>query len=261
MEAVLAPGNRPAFIRGFKPYIAVLLNFSQNHLDRHKDLEEYLEAKKRIFLNQEPDDFIVLNDKDPQVRGLSSQVKSRVIYFNSDSIRDSDFTNPNYLAVLEVARVLGIDDDSCRKVFEEFEGVEHRLEKVRCLNGVDFINDSKATTAEAARWALENIDRPIVMICGGRDKNIDFSVLAESVQQKVKKMLVIGEARAKIRQAFDGLIGLEECEGLEEAVTKAKQAASEGDCVLLSPMCASFDMFADFEERGQVFKEIVNKLA
>lgn len=267
LESVLdpmSPYRNPAYdqdlqVRGFKPHIAVILNITQNHLDRHKDLEEYFAAKKRVFLNQNVDDFIVLNYEDPQMHQLSSQIKSRIIYFNVTG-NDLRITNPNYLAVLEVGRILGVDEHSCRNVFQGFGGVEHRLEKVRSLNGVDFINDSKATTAEAALWALKSIDRPVVMICGGRDKNIDFSVLTKPVQQKVKKMYVIGEARQKIREVFDEFIKLEECEGLEDAVVKAKQNASKGDCVLLSPMCASFDMFADFEERGRMFKEIVNNL-
>ena len=243
----------------FKPHVAVLLNFSQNHLDRHKDLEEYLEAKKKIFINQDLNDFLVLNNKDKESYNLAKQTKSRVVYFNFPEDAGT-ISNPNYLAVLSVGRILKVDDNICREAFQEFEGVEHRLERVRNLNGVDFINDSKATTAQAALWALENIDQPIVMICGGRDKNIDFSVLAKPIQQKVKHMFVIGEARGKIRHAFDELINLQECEGLEEAVAMAAENASKGDCVLLSPMCASFDMFADFEERGRVFKEIVNNL-
>ena len=243
----------------FKPHIAIILNFSQNHLDRHKDLQEYYAAKKRIFINQGPEDFLVLNGKDSESHQLLTQARSRIVYFNSPDDH-SAISNPNHSAVLSVGRILAIDENDCTEVFRKFEGVEHRLEKVRRLNGIDFINDSKATTAQAALWALENIEQPILMICGGRDKNIDFSILAETIQQKVKQMFVIGEARGKIRQAFTELVNLQECEGLEEAVTKAKQNASKGDCVLLSPMCASFDMFSDFEERGRVFKEIVNNL-
>ncbi|MCK5260224.1 MAG: hypothetical protein KAJ70_04100 [Candidatus Omnitrophica bacterium] len=266
LESVLDPDSSPRthsdeYLRaeGFSPHIAVILNFSQNHLDRHKDLQEYLDAKKRIFLNQGPDDFAVLNYNDPQLKALAVEVKSRVVYFDSPTDNEERI-DPNHSAVEEVGRILGVNKERCREVFKEFKGVEHRLEKVRDLNGIDFVNDSKATTVEAARWALGRIDRPVVMICGGRDKNIDFSVLAEPVRQKVKKIYAIGEARQKIRQAFDAVTGFEECDGLEEAVVKARQSASEGDCVLLSPMCASFDMFNDFEHRGLVFKEIVGRL-
>ncbi|OGX33841.1 MAG: hypothetical protein A3C36_01495 [Omnitrophica WOR_2 bacterium RIFCSPHIGHO2_02_FULL_52_10] len=255
----LAEASDPLHVDGFQPYVAVILNLNDNHLDRHRDREEYFNAKKRIFQNQDSDDHIVLNGDQPQIKELSRQTRSRAAYFSAQS-RDPLIKNPNYAAAFEVGKILNISAQTCREAFVEFKGVEHRLEKVRRLHGVDYINDSKATTAQAALWALENIDQPILMICGGRDKNIDFSVLAEPVQQRVKKMFVIGEARAKIRQAFDDLISLEECEGLEEAVQKATRNASEGDCVLLSPMCASFDMFRDFEERGRVFKDIVNRL-
>ena len=267
LESLLDPSSEfqrlavsdPLHVDGFKPRIAVILNLNDNHLDRHRDMEEYFNAKKRIFLNQDSADHIVLNGDQPQIRELSLQARSRAVYFNARST-DPLVKNPNYAAALEVGKILNIREQICREAFIEFKGVEHRLEKVRRLRGVDYINDSKATTAQAALWALENIEQPILMICGGRDKNIDFSVLVEPVQQRVKKMYVIGEARAKIRQAFDDLVNLEECEGLEEAVRKAARNASEGDCVLLSPMCASFDMFRDFEERGRVFKDIVNKL-
>jgi len=262
LESILgsdSPIRKKFDIQGFHPFIAVILNFSENHLDRHKDLQEYFMAKKRIILNQGPDDYLVLNYQDKETQKLATQSKSHVVCFNVPD-ENKILINPNHLAVLEVGRVLKIDESCCRAVFQEFKGVEHRLEKVRCLNGVDYINDSKATTAQSALWALENIEQPIVMICGGRDKNIDFTVLADKVRQKVKSMFVIGEARAKIRQAFSELVSLEECEGLEEAVVKAKENSSKGDCVLLSPMCASFDMFKDFEERGRIFKEIVQKL-
>lgn len=248
--------NDPDFhIKGFKPHIAVILNFSQNHLDRHKDLREYFDAKKRIFLNQGVDDFAVLNASYPELKELEPDLRSHAIYFDSEQS-----INPNYLAVIEVARILGIKKEYCQVVFQKFKGVEHRLEKVRNLKGIDFVNDSKATTVEAGKWALNSINQPVVMICGGRDKNVDFSVLTESVQKKVKKIYTIGEARQKIRQSFGSITELEECDRLEEAVMKARGTAIEGDCVLLSPMCASFDMFDDFEHRGRAFKNIVNRL-
>ena len=246
-------------VKGFKPHIALILNFNENHLDRHKDLEEYLAAKKKIFLNQDEGDYLVLNEAQPEIRALASQAKSRAVYFKAPA-GDPLITNPNYSAAMAVGKILNVSTKACQDVFKGFKGVEHRLERVRRFNGVEYINDSKATTAQSALWALENIRQPIVMICGGRDKNIEFSVLAGPVRQKVKKMLVIGEARAKIRRAFEGLVDLEECDGLEQAVGKARQSACEGDCVLLSPMCASFDMFKDFEERGRVFKDIVGRL-
>ncbi len=261
LESLLDPHNRSSPLIGFKPHVAVLLNFSQNHLDRHKDLEEYFEAKKKIFLNQEARDFAVLNEEDDHLRGLDSSLKSKVVYFNADqSKRLTGRSNPNQAAVMAVAKVLGIREEICRKVFRDFKGVEHRLEWVREVNGVYFINDSKSTTTEATRWALNSIDRPLIMICGGRDKNMDFSVLSELIKLKVKKMITIGEAKKKIKLTFDEFVDVIECDLLETAVDKAQSFASPGDCILLSPMCASYDMFLNFEERGKIFKQIVNRL-
>ncbi|HBR15354.1 MAG TPA: UDP-N-acetylmuramoyl-L-alanine--D-glutamate ligase [Candidatus Omnitrophica bacterium] len=263
-------------VQGFRPHIAVILNFSQNHLDRHKDLEEYFQAKTRILMNQAPGDFAVLNHQDARLRELSSRVRSGVVYFGQENPRTQGrgrraggaststttaALNPNHLAVLEVARIIGIEEDLCLQVFQGFKGVEHRCEKVRNVKGVEFINDSKSTTTEATRWALKNVEQPVILICGGRDKNVDFSVLSGLVGQKVKKMIVIGEARAKLRKTFAGIVDLEECEGLEQAVGRAQESAVGGDCVLLSPMCASFDMFANFEDRGKRFKDIVAHLS
>lgn len=244
-------------LKGFKPHVAVILNFNQNHLDRHKDLQEYFDAKKRIFLNQDAQDYAVLNSKDPWLAPLGRALRSKVVYFDPDS-KEAD--NPNFVVVLKIAGVLGIDPSLCKDVFRQFKGVEHRMEWVRQLDGVDFINDSKSTTAQAAIWALERLKRPVVMICGGRDKHIDFSVLTPLVKDKVKEMFVIGEAREKLIHTFQGVVEVRSCETLEEAVLSAKDAAASGDAVLLSPMCASFDMFRDYEDRGRVYKEIVNRL-
>jgi len=246
---------------GFKPFIAILLNFSQNHLDRHKDLDEYFKAKTRIFLNQDRNDYALLNRRDQRLSDLMIDMKAQSVYFNEEGSGDRTFSqNPNNLAVLKVAEILDINEEVCKKVIKGFKGVEHRLEWVRTLAGVDYINDSKATTAEASQWALRNIEGPIVMICGGRDKNIDYSVLTGQIQSKVKKMFVIGEAQQKIKKTFDHVVGVEVCEGLDRAVEKARQAAQRGDHVIFSPMCASFDMFLNFEERGQVYKRLVNQL-
>lgn len=254
-----AGGGRLCF-RGFKPYIAVILNFSQNHLDRHKDLQEYFDAKKKIFLNQGAGDYAVLNARQERLSRLASQIKSQARYFNSSGDCDGEKDNPNFSAVRAVADILGIKKELCESVLGSFRGVEHRMEWVRQVDGINFINDSKATTAQAALWALERLDSPVIMICGGRDKNIDFSVTTPLVRKKVRKMLAIGEAREKLKKTFEGVVEIEECATLESAVEKAKKTAHQGDCVLLSPMCASFDMFADYEERGRRFKEIVHRL-
>lgn len=270
MEAVLDPegefrkypGKNGVVFKGFKPKIAMILNFSQNHLDRHKDMDDYMQAKRRIFINQGKEDVALLNDRDPQTPVLEKFVQSRLMRFDAPGdAQRYGVSNPNYLAVLEAAKVLEIDVDICRRVFGEFKGVEHRLEKVRMLEGVHYVNDSKSTTIESGRWALNNFTQPVVLICGGKDKNLDFSVLRSLVKNNVKTMILIGEARGKICKVFDGLVPIQEADSLEDAVARARDIAVAGEYVLLSPMCASFDMFNDYEHRGRCFKEIVMKLS
>lgn len=241
----------------FRPKVALITNFSQNHLDRHPTMEDYFGAKTRIFQKQTGDDFAILNARDEWSRKLSGGLKARTFWFNQDGASE----NPNHLAVLQVARVLGIDEAVARKVFAEFKGVEHRLEKVRILNGVEYVNDSKSTTAESGRWALERMDRPAVVIVGGSEKNIDYAPLRDLVQKKARAVVAFGLIREKFHKAFGGAIPVELVSGgMEEAVTRARALAKPGDCVLLCPMTASYDMFDNFEHRGQVFKQIVTAL-
>ncbi len=250
-------------IASFKPHVAVWTNFGQNHLDRHKDLDEYFQAKKRIFLNQDANDFAVLNARDQMVAALAGELKAKVFLFDYPGhSQEESIKNPNYLATAQVAKILGVPREVYQKVFAEFRGVEHRLERVRTLEGVVYINDSKDTTVESGRWALQNLDVPIVMICGGRDKNLDYTVLRDLAKKKVKAMVVIGEAREKLKKAFTGFVRVEDGgTDLGAAVDLARKLARPGDCVVLSPMCASFDMFKNYEERGRIFKKIVQDLA
>ncbi len=243
----------------FKPQVAVWLNFSQNHLDRHKDLTEYFEAKKKIFTNQGKNDFAVLNFAQAEFHDLAKSLKAKVLFFNGPD-SPKDINNPNYLAAMTAAHALGISENISRQVFVEFKGVEHRLEWVRTLDGVDYINDSKSTTAEAGRWALECTRKPLIMICGGSDKHIDYKNLRPLVQKKVKYMIAIGQIRKQIQEAFAGAVSMGSADSLEEAVNTARHKAASGDCVLLSPMTASFDMFDNYEHRGKRFKEIVSQL-
>lgn len=244
----------------FRPYVAVFLNFSRNHLDRHADMEEYLAQKKRIFLNQTAEDFAVLNHQDPVVRALATEIKAKIVYFNSPGDNDPAVANPNFLAAQAVGEIFKVSRESCLEVFNNFKGVEHRMEFVRNLQGVDFVNDSKATTVESAVWALSRLDKPIIMIAGGRDKGLDFTAIRELVKGRVREMVVIGEAKEKLKKAFAGALPLKEAADLKDAVSLAARDAHRGDCVLLCPMCTSFDMFVNFEERGRVFKELVNRL-
>jgi len=243
-------------IREFKPKISLILNFTSNHLDRHKDMQEYLDAKKRIFMNQDKSDYLVLNHDDPVVKELAKQAKANVAYFS----RTADL-NPNQAAVLTLASILGVSKELCFKVFREFKGIEHRLEYVTEINNVTFINDSKSTTVESTIWAFENIPEPIVLIAGGRHKGIDYSIISDLIRKKAREVILIGEARNKIRSALTGIPSIDESTTLKEAVNLAFSKAKSGDCVLLSPMCSSYDMFHDYEERGRVFKEAVFDLA
>lgn len=247
--------HRYTAFKNFRPYIGVWLNFSQNHLDRHKDLDEYFWAKAKLFSNQTKNDFAVVNRRIPNIQKVLELTQSTPCFFGDDLSE-----NPNHAAVRTVAGILGIQENISTQVFSHFKGVEHRLEWVRTLNGVDFINDSKATTAEAGAWALKQMHKPVVLLCGGRDKNIDFSVLTDLVKDHVKKMIIYGEAKEKLKRTFASVVTWEEAGDFVQAVHRAQQAAATGDCVLLSPMCASFDMFRDYEERGRIYKKIVQEL-
>jgi UDP-N-acetylmuramoylalanine--D-glutamate ligase len=242
-------------IQTFKPKISVILNLSSNHLDRYKDMREYLEAKKRIFMNQDESDYLVLNLDDPVISRLANEARAKVVYFS----QGSDL-NPNQSAVLSVASIFGIDKGLALRTFKEFKGVEHRLEYVTQIDGIKFINDSKATTVDATVWALKNISCPVILIAGGREKGNDYSVILDLVRQKVRSAVLIGESKEKLRAAFGGLVPIDVACDLEGALTKAFNKAQAGDCVLLSPMCKSFDMFTDYEERGRVFKKAVSGL-
>ncbi len=243
-------------IRSFKPKVAVILNLTTNHLDRYKCIEDYLAAKKRIFMNQDRNDFIVLNADDPMLKSISGEPKSKVVFFGK-----SGGLNPNQNAVIEVGKILKIGNEDMLDVFGNFKGLEHRMEEVALVNGVKFINDSKATTADSAIWAISNIPDPLILIAGGRHKGIKYNVILDAARGKVKKAFLIGEARDIIAGDIAGEIPVEKADSLKEAVISSYKCARPGDCVLFSPMCSSFDMFKDYEQRGEAFKKIVLDLA
>lgn len=244
-----------ATIDKFKPKISVILNFSRNHLDRHKNIQEYLDAKKQIFVNHDSSDYLVINQNDYILKDSAAAANSTVVYFS----QTPEF-NPNQAAVFSVCSILGINKEVVLDVFSKFRGIEHRMEPAGEVNRIKFINDSKATTVESCIWALQNISNPVILIAGGKDKGVDYSRILNSACGKVKEVVLIGEAKELIKKAINGRLNIEEAGTLEEAVNKAFYKAVPGDCVLLSPMCASFDMFSSYEERGRVFKEIVKKI-
>ncbi|RJO65620.1 MAG: UDP-N-acetylmuramoyl-L-alanine--D-glutamate ligase [Candidatus Omnitrophota bacterium] len=242
-------------IRTFRPFIACVLNFTRNHLDRYRSMEEYVQAKKRIAINQGKGDSLVLNYNDETARGLAKETKAEVIYFY-----EGQKLNPNQAAVMAVGSILGIRKDTMEEVFKGFKGLSHRMEYVAQIANVTFVNDSKATTADSTLWALKNIQGRVILIAGGKDKGVDYRLILGVAKDKVKELILIGEAAAKIETALRNAFPIQKATTLQEAVEKAYRDAEAGDYVLLSPMCSSFDMFLNYEERGEVFREAVKKL-
>ena len=257
----------------FKPKVAVVLNLSIDHLDRYTNFNEYLKMKCRIFSNQTKEDWAVLNGADPHKNNLAAKTKTRVLYFgirkykhyttcskNQDSNNYPQHFNNNHFAALTISSLFGIAEDVAINTCRHFPGIEHRMEKVTEIRQVKFINDSKATNVHSTLWALDVINRPIVLIAGGRDKGSDFTALREKIKNKVRAMVLLGEAKEKIKEAFQDLVLTKEASTLSQAAEAAFYLARPGDCVLLSPMCASFDMFSDYAERGRTFKQAVQSL-
>lgn len=270
----------------FCPAIATILNVTQDHLDRYRDMTEYRDAKARIFMNQSPEHLIVLNFDDPIVRGLENKVKSRVLWFSRLTKQRAGlyiengaiFYQDKRVCRIEEMKIIGVhnvenamaaaglainagaDIESVESVLRDFPGLEHRLEFVREKDGVLYINDSKGTNVGAVVKSVEGFDRPVILIAGGLDKGSDFSPLFDLFRRKVKLLILIGKAASKMQEALGKSTETVLAKSLEEAVLLASQQASAGDVVLLSPACASFDMFRDFEDRGRRFKEAVKAL-
>ena len=243
--------------KSFHPQAAVLLNLSPNHQDWHRDMKEYVQAKLRLFQNQNEKDWAVLRREDQRGFFPDFQFRSRVIYFD---VRKE--ANPNEEAVRAVTGLFGCHAEKTEEVLRGFEGIEHRLEKVAVLDRVTYVNDSKSTTPAALAWALGKFpDARVILLAGGHPKSSDFHHVRELLSRKTKAAILIGEARPLLREAWQGLCPLHETGDFRQAVLKAHQLAAPGDVVLLSPACASFDMFQNYEERGRLFKSIVNELA
>ncbi|QLH54359.1 MAG: UDP-N-acetylmuramoylalanine--D-glutamate ligase [Candidatus Kapaibacterium sp.] len=278
-------------IEKFKPDVAIILNITPDHLKYHKTFSNYRNAKFRIFANQKENDLLILNFDDKETLIAKSQAGGKVAYFglkpvefgaylNGDEIclrfpensneevvmKAGDIKIPgvhnlyNSLASIVAVRSFEVQNEQIRYALMNFQGVEHRLEFVREIDGVTYINDSKATNVDSAYYALSSYTRPIIWIAGGRSDNNDYDFLDDVVEKNVKAIVLIGEAKGEI---FNHFCTMKRCyleDSLEEAVHRAREIADEGDIVLLSPACKSFDMFRNFEHRGQVFKEIVNSL-
>jgi UDP-N-acetylmuramoylalanine--D-glutamate ligase len=277
-------------IEQFRPKIAVVLNVTPDHLDRHYTFENYAAAKARIFENQTADDLAVLNADDPTCVAMAANVKGRVYWFSrmqevergayvrgpnlvwrdagreetvlplSEISLKGSHNVENVLAAVCVGMVVKADPAQIRRTVEEFRAVEHRLEYVGTVGGVEYYNDSKATNVDATIKALESFPGRIHLILGGKDKGSDYTVLNQLLKQRVRRVYTIGAAAAKIESQISAP-EVVHAETLDNAIRRASALASAGDVVLLAPACASFDQFDSYEHRGRVFKQLVRELA
>jgi UDP-N-acetylmuramoylalanine--D-glutamate ligase len=273
-------------IETFRPRVATILNVTQDHLDRYHDMAEYAEAKARIFMNQQKDDYVVLNFDDPLVKAFAKRTSATVIPFSrlerfnpgacvldgyllfngrriirAEEIKIKGVHNlENALAAAAMSLCAGADVESVAAVLREFPGLEHRLEFVREKDGVTYINDSKGTNVGAVVKSVEGFTQPVILIAGGLDKGSDFGPLYDLFKKNVKLLILIGKAADKMAKALGTATETVVSKTLDDAVRLASKRASRGDVVLLSPACASFDMFKDFEDRGRQFKEAVRNL-
>jgi UDP-N-acetylmuramoylalanine--D-glutamate ligase len=278
----------------FHPRVAVWLNLSPDHLDRHPSLEAYVAAKARVFANQTDADWAVVNADDPVVLAEARRARSRklLVRVNGERVPEGDgawfeaglghlrlagneeslFARDevrlpgahlagDLLFAAAAARLLGATPDAIASAVRSFRGVEHVLEHVATIDGVAFYDDSKATNVEAARRSLEAFSQPVLAILGGRYKGGDFGDLAPALEAHGRRVLAIGEARERVAAALGEVIPVDACGSLAEAVARAKALARPGDVVLLAPACSSFDMFRDYADRGRAFKQEVRRLA
>ncbi len=276
-------------IQSFKPYISVLLNLQHDHLDRYSSYEDYVAAKARIFMNQSNNEYAILNADDLEVKKLSSSINASTLYFNYekevpygiyyknhllyfnngsgqirftlDNLHLKGIHNlHNIMAAVATSKICGCPQESIQKTIDNFKGLPHRLELFEESHQIKFYNDSKATNVSSAISALEALDPPLILIAGGKDKGCDYNPLTPFIKEKVKALILLGEAKEKMHQALKSSTSISLVETLEDAVKLSFKKALPGDTILLSPACSSFDMFKNYEERGNVFKTLVKKL-
>ena len=277
----------------FRPKVSSILNITEDHLNRHHTMENYINAKARIFENQEKSDFSILNYDDSIVRSLNKNNNASILYFSRKEKVDQgvyldennnivisidgkqitvlnrnelslpgDHNLENAMAAILMTYVVGVDLEVIKHVLITFKGVEHRLEFVTNKNGIMFVNDSKGTNPDSTIKAIGSYERPIILIAGGMDKHSDFTDMMKCATKNVKELVLLGETADKIEASArkEGLENITKVKNMEEAVKKAYELAKDGDVVLLSPGCASWDMYPNFEARGLDFKENIYKL-
>jgi len=277
-------------IHTFKPFISVLLNLHHDHLDRYASYGDYIAAKARLFTNQSTGDYAVLNADDPEIEKMSSTLNTTILsfscerripngcYYENHRVYVTHGTAQtclrfdhlylhgkhnlhNIMAAVIVSKLCGCPDEKIQYAVEHFKGLTHRLEFLQEVNNIKFYNDSKATNVSSVIRALESLTPPVILIAGGKDKGGDYGPLTPLIKQKVKTLILIGEATEKMSQAFQAATPIIEARTLEEAFRRSLEQATPGDTVLLSPACSSFDMFADYKERGNVFRTLVARHA
>ena len=278
-------------IRTFRPRVAVVLNITPDHLDRHGTFAAYVDAKARIFENQQAEDFAVLNADDPTCVEISNRSRAQVFWFSCKRevqagafVRDGQVVFQghgsaqtllavseiplkgshnleNVLAAVCAAVLMGCPPEKVRSAIADFKAVEHRLEYVATIGGVQYYNDSKATNVDAAMKALQSFPANIHLILGGKDKGGDYTVLNNLLRERVKSVYTIGAAAEKIQSHIKGATQIVSSGTIESAVKQASSTAQPGDVVLLAPACASFDQFQSYEHRGRVFKDLVARLS
>jgi UDP-N-acetylmuramoylalanine--D-glutamate ligase len=278
-------------IRSFRPKVAVVLNVTPDHLDRHHTFKAYVDAKARIFENQQADDFAVLNADDPTCVELAERTRAQVFWFSREHevesgsfVRDGQIVFrgnglaqtvlavpeiplkgshnlENVLAAVCAGALMGCAPEKIRNAIVNFKAVEHRLEYVATIGGVEYYNDSKATNVDATMKALQSFPAKIHLILGGKDKGSDYTMLNDLLRERVKSVYTIGAAAEKIQSHIKGTTQIVSSGTIEAAVKQASSIAQPGDVVLLAPACASFDQFQNYEHRGRVFKELVGQLA
>ncbi len=278
-------------IKSFRPVAAAILNLSPDHLDRHGSLENYYQTKARIFENQTEDDILVLNADDSEVMRIAEKALSKKVLFSYDTpqlngayvkngvmticddgkeipmipVDELGIKGPhnvmNALAAMCLSYFVGVEIDVIAEVLKSFKGVAHRLEYVAEIDGVDYINDSKGTNTDAAITALHAMTKPVVLIAGGYDKKENYDKFITVAKENVKSMVLLGDTKDAIAETCDrlGFTAYEKTDSFESAVDRAMALAASGDVVLLSPACASWDMFDNFEIRGDLFKKMVSE--
>lgn len=276
----------------FKPDICAILNISPDHLDRHHTMEEYIAMKERITKNQTLSEVCILNFNDKILREMAKQINARVIYFSShDYLKEGFFLEEkeilyskrneiqficnvnalhiigrhnyeNIMAAVAIATAIGVPMEIIRKTVLNFKGVEHRVEYVETINDVTYYNDSKGTNPDASIKAIQAMSSPTVLIAGGYDKKVSFAPWVASFDGRIKYLILIGQTKRQIARAArrKGFRNISLVSNLKEAVRVSAEKAEPGDAVLLSPACASWDMFTDYEERGNLFKEYVREM-